>query len=168
MYKIEKPLTIQERADFIVEYNHNKGLRIEETEKALYALEAWELLEGDNVIDNTEAWKAEQELKERERIAKLKLTKREVFLGLFQAKQVTPDMLKAQITDPQALIEFEYANDYYRGNPLIDIVGATLGITPEQLDKFFETNDYTVLLPPVVEEPQEVENENTENATVES
>ena len=80
MYKIEKPLSIQERADFIVEYNHNKGLRIEETDKALYALEAWELLEGDEVVDNTEAWKAEQAQKERERIAQLKLTKREVFL----------------------------------------------------------------------------------------
>ena len=146
-YKIEKPLSIEERANFIVEYNHNQGLRIEETDLAMYALEPWELLEGDEVVDNTEAWEAEQEQKERERIAKLKLTKREVFLGLFQAKQVTPDMIKAQITDPQALIEFEYANDYYRGNPLIDIVGATLGITPEQLDKFFETNDYTYLLP---------------------
>ena len=160
MYKIEKPLSIQERADFIVEYNHNKGLRIEETDLAMYALEAWELLEGDEVIDNTEAWKAEQARKERERIAQLKLTKREVFLGLYQAKGVTPDMIKAQITDPMALIEFEYANDYYRGNPLIDIVGATLGITPEQLDKFFETNDYTHLLPPVVEdELTEVEND---------
>ena len=87
----------------------------------------------------------EKEQQERERIAKLKLTKREVFLGLYQAKGVTPDMIKAQITDAQALIEFEYANDYYRGNPLIDIVGATLGITPEQLDKFFETNDYNCL-----------------------
>lgn len=92
-------------------------------------------------------YEAKQAQKERERIAKLKLTKREVFLGLYQAKGVTPDMIKAQITDAQALIEFEYANDYYRGNPLIDIVGATLGITPKQLDKFFETNDYTVLLP---------------------
>ena len=161
MYKIEKPLTIQERADFIVEYNHNKGLRIEETSKALYALEAWELLEGDNVIDNTEAWKAEQEQKERERIAKLKLTKREVFLGLFQAKGVTPDMLKAQITDPQALIEFEYANDYYRGNPLIDVIGGQLGFTSEQLDKFFETKDYHELLP--VED--EVIDENTTDTT---
>lgn len=145
MYKIEKPLSTQERADFIVEYNHNKGLQIEETDLAMYALEPWELLEGDEVVDNTEAWQAEQELKERERIAKLKLTKREVFLGLYQAKGVTPDMIKAQITDPQALIEFEYANDYYRGNPLIDIVGATLGITPKQLDKFFETKDYIYL-----------------------
>ena len=107
-----------------------------------------------------EAWEAEQKQKERERIAQLKLTKREVFLGLYQAKGVIPDMIKAQITDPQALIEFEYANDYYRGNPLIDIVGATLGITPEQLDKFFEFNDYTYLLQPV-----EVEDEAKSNTT---
>lgn len=89
----------------------------------------------------------QKELEEKERIAKLSLTKREVFLGLYQAKGITPDMIQAQITDPMALIEFEYANDYYRGNPLIDAVGMLLGITPEQLDKFFETKDYTTLLP---------------------
>ena len=104
------------------------------------------VLDGEEYVLKDEAWEEKQAQKERERIAQLKLTKREVFLGLYQAKGVTPDMIKAQITDPQALIEFEYANDYYRGNPLIDIVGATLGITPEQLDKFFETNDYTYLI----------------------
>jgi hypothetical protein len=125
------------------------------------------VLDGEEYVLKDEAWEEKQAQKERERIAKLKLTKREVFLGLYQAKGVTPEMIKAQITDPQALIEFEYANDYYRGNPLIDIVGATLGITPEQLDKFFEINDYTVLMPPIEpEQPIEVDNENTENATL--
>ena len=100
----------------------------------------------EEYVLNNEAYKEKQAQKERERIAKLSLTKREVFLGLYQAKGVTPDQIKAQITDPMALIEFEYANDYYRFNPLIDVVGASLGITSEQLDKFFETNDYTVLL----------------------
>lgn len=117
-----------------------------------YALEPNEIMVGGEPQINPN-YEQEQELKERERIAKLKLTKREVFLGLYQAKGVTPDQIKAQITDAQALIEFEYANDYYRGNPLIDIVGASLGITPQQLDCFFETNDYTCLLP--VEEPIE-------------
>ena len=128
---LQKPYTEEERMNFIVEYNHGMGYTIEETETELQALGYTE---------------EEIAMQEKFRIANLKLTKREVFLGLYQAKGVTPDMIKAQITDPQALIEFEYANDYYRGNPLIDIVGATLGITPEQLDKFFETNDYTVLL----------------------
>lgn len=113
------------------------------------------VLDGEEYVLKDEAWEAKQAQAEKERIAKLSLTKREVFLGLYQAKGVTPEMIKAQITDPMALIEFEYANDYYRFNPLIDIVGATLGITPEQLDKFFETNDYTVLLPPEPVEPEE-------------
>ena len=134
---LQKPYDEIDKLDFIVTYNHIQGYTIEETETELQAL------------GYTEEEIAQQE---RERIAKLKLTKREVFLGLYQAKGVTPDMIKAQITDPQALIEFEYANDYYRGNPLINIVGATLGITPEQLDKFFKTNDYTFLLPPVFED----------------
>lgn len=127
-----KPYTEQERMSFIVEYNHNQGYEIRETE---HALEAWGYTEE------------EKQAQECERIAKLSMTKREMFLGLYQAKGITPDMLKAQITDPQALIEFEYANDYYRGNPLIDVIGSQLGFTSEQLDKFFETKDYTTLFP---------------------
>ena len=124
--KLLKPITGAQRLDFVVKYNHNLSYKIEETEEEL---QAW---------GYTEAELAQQE---RERIAQLKLTKREVFLGLYQAKGVTPEQIKAQITDPMALIEFEYANDYYRGNPLIDSVGAVLGITPAQLDCFFETKD---------------------------
>lgn len=150
--------TEKQRQDFIVTYNHNQGYEIKEyttSETKQEEIEnpetgEVELVEYTVTITNIEAWGYTEEeiaLQEKKRIAQLKLTKREVFLGLYQAKGVTPDMIKAQITDPQALIEFEYANDYYRGNPLIDIVGATLGITPEQLDKFFETNDYTYLLP---------------------
>ena len=38
------------------------------------------------------------------------------------------------------------ANNFYRGNPYIDAVGAILGFTSDQLDNFFETGDYTELL----------------------
>ena len=128
---LQKPYTENERMDFIIQYNHNQGYVIEETETELQALGYTEV---------------EINQQECERIGNLKLTKREVFLGLYQAKGVTPEQIKAQITDEMALIEFEYANDYYRGNPLIDTVGATLGILPNRLDQFFETNDYKCLL----------------------
>ena len=59
-YKLEKPYSDKQRADFVVEHNHNNGLTIQETDTALYALEAWELLEGDTVVDNTESYEAEQ------------------------------------------------------------------------------------------------------------
>lgn len=104
------------------------------------------VLDGEEYVLKDEAWEEKQAQKEKERISRLKLSKREVFLGLYQAKGVTPEQIKAQITDEMALIEFEYANDYYRGNPLIDTVGAILGISPNQLDQFFETNDYKCLL----------------------
>lgn len=149
-YQLQKPYTEKQRLDFIVQYSHNQGLVIEETSEALYALEANEIMvDGKPQVDPE--YEAKQAQAEAERIAKLSLTKREVFLGLYQAKGVTPDMIKAQITDPAALIEFEYANDYYRGNPLIDVVGLALGLKPEQLDKFFDTKDYTYLLPTEVE-----------------
>ena len=162
-YKLEKPYTEKAKINFIVEYNHRQRLQIKETDTALYALEPWEKLEGDEVIDNTEEYEQEQAQKERERLNLLSMTKREMFVGLYQAKQITPDMVKAQITDPQALIEFEYANDYYRGNPLLDVIGLQLGFTTEQLDKFFETKDYKELLP--VEEENSTEQASDASST---
>ncbi|MBO5738531.1 hypothetical protein J6R97_04245 [bacterium] len=138
MYELDKPYTDKQRLDFIVQYSHNKGLRIEETSKAIYALEAWEILDNDNIIDNKDNYDIEQEKKELERIGKLKVSKREVFLGLYQAKGITPEEIKALISDPQDLIEFEYASDYYRGNSLIDKIGALIGLKPCELDYFFE------------------------------
>lgn len=144
--ELKQPYTDKERMDFIVEQNHKNGYEIRETETAL---EAWGYTE-DEIKEQ-----------EREQINMLSMTKREMFLGLYQAKGITPDMLKAQITDPQALIEFEYANDYYRGNPLIDIIGGQLGFTSEQLDKFFMNKDYHELLPI----KDEVTDENTTDTT---
>lgn len=107
----------------------------------------WDIVDGKFVdITDTEEYQTKQAQVERERIARLSLTKREVFLGLYQAKGVTPDEIKEKITDPMALIEFEYANDYFRGNPLIDSIGGIFGITPEQLDNFFEDGNYEHLL----------------------
>ena len=126
----EEPL----QAEF---YNLDK---VEETELEY-------VLDGEEYVLKDSAWEERQAQKERERLNMLSMTKREMFLGLYQAKGITPDMLKAQITDPQALIEFEYANDYYRGNPLVDVIGGQLGFTSEQLDKFFVTKDYHELLP---------------------
>ena len=125
---------LQDTIFFMPQY---QGLEIKEVQEG-YVIYDFELM-------TVEEKKEKEAKKERERLNLLSMTKREMFLGLYQAKGITPDMLKAQITDTQALIEFEYANDYYRGNPLIDVIGAQLGFTTEQLDKFFETRDYHYL-----------------------
>ena len=89
-------------------------------------------------IYNVDRWEERQAQKEKERIAKLSLTKREVFLALYKAKGLTPEMIRSQITDTEALIEFDYATEYFRFNPLIDKIGLMLGYSSEDIDYLFE------------------------------
>ena len=133
-------------------YNLNK---VEETKDEY-------VLDGDEYVLKDEAWKAKKAQEEKERIAMLSLTRGDVFRGLYQAKQVTREQIRVMIENNEliseaqrelALIDFDEALNFYRGNVLIDTLGLALGITSEQLDLFFETNDYTVLLPK--EEPTE-------------
>ena len=164
-YRLDKPYTNKQKIDFIVEYNHNKDLRIEETDLAIYALEAWELLEGDNIIDNTEAWEAEQAQKERKRLDNLSMTRGDVFEALILAKGLTKPQIRAMIENAEIdtmtkalyLNRFDEALDFYRGFPLFDMLGEALGITPEQLDMFFIDKNYKHLLP-VVQQGNEEEN----------
>ena len=147
---LQKPYTENERMDFVVQYNHGMGYVIEETETELQAL------------GYTEEELNEQE---KERIAKLFLTGADVERGIYQAKGMDFDDILAFVManppvglDVKALrIELK-ANNFYRGNPYVDAVGALLGFTSEQLDKFFETNDYTYLIPVEPEEPTTEEN----------
>lgn len=64
-YKLEKPCSETDRLNFIVEYNHKKGLRIEETKTAFFALEANEIISGDKaVIDENYEQKMAKKRKE--------------------------------------------------------------------------------------------------------
>lgn len=140
---LNKPYTEKQKENFIVEQNHRQGYEIRETEEAL---EAWGYTEE------------EKEQQERVRIANLHLTRGDVFRGLLLAKGVTRTQLRAiieqmpeetpeqKIAKEYALIDFDEALDFYRGVALIDRVGEKLGITPEQMTKFFETGDWHELI----------------------
>jgi hypothetical protein len=112
------------------------------------------VLDGEEYVLKNEAWEEKQVQAEKERIAKLYLTGADVERGIYQAKGMDFDDILAFVTQlqPQGLdikalkIELK-ANNFYRGNPYVSAIGQLLGFTEEQLDKFFETNDYTVLLP---------------------
>lgn len=132
-----KPYNSDERMNFIVEQNHKNGYEIKETETAL---EAWGYTEE------------EIQEQERERLDMLFLTGADVERGIYQAKGMDFDDILAFVTEnpPEGLdvkalkIELK-ANNFYRGNPYVNAVGALLGFTCEQLDKFFETKDYKYL-----------------------
>lgn len=150
-YKLQKPYSEKQRADFIVLHNHQNGRSIQESSTALYALEAWEgINENGEVIDNTEAWEAEQAQKESARIGALTLTKR-VFALALQELGITYTQLKALIaTNEQAQLEWDLCVELERSNPLLDLMAAQMGITPEQLDYIFQKANGEDVEPPVV------------------
>lgn len=136
-YKLEKPYTDTQYADFVVKHNHNNGLIIEETETALYALEANEIIvDGEPVIDPD--YEAKQAQAEAERVAKLTCTKR-VFALMLQELGISYAQLKELIaTNEQAQLEWDLCIELERSNPLLDIMALQLGITSVQLDGLFK------------------------------
>lgn len=137
-YKLEHPYTEEQRANFIVEYNHNRSLTIEETEQALFALEKDEIMQEGEPIKNPN-YEEEQAKKEAERIGKLECTKRVFVLMLEQLGIGYFDKIEPLIkSNPQAQLEWELCVKLERSNPLLDIMASQLGVTPEQLDGLFK------------------------------
>ena len=157
-YKLEKPYTDVQYADFVVEHNHQNGRNIEITEDAAYALEPNEMLGEDGVPVINPNYEAELAQKKRARLDKLNLTAADVERAIYKAKGMDfEDVIKKveelnSDTNPSTSIDIKAlkielkANNFYRGNPYINAVGTLLGFTSEQLDEFFETNDYTKLV----------------------
>ena len=171
-YKLEKPYTEKEKADFIVLHNHENGRIIEKNaDGEVYALEANEMMGSNGVPVINPNYEVEQAQKEAERISMLNLTAADVERAIYKAKGMDFEdiinLVSSEIVNSESKInetsthyspvtshsidlkalkiEFK-ANNFYRGNPYIDLVGGILGFTKQQLDEFFETNDYTKLV----------------------
>ena len=72
-YKLEKPYTEIERADFIVLHNHQNNRKIKETETALFALEDNEVMvDGEPQINPD--YEEKQRQAEEERVNNLTMT----------------------------------------------------------------------------------------------
>ena len=130
---LNKPYTEKQRADFIVENNHQYGYEIKETETAL---EAWGL---------TEEEEAEKEAEEEaKRIANLNLTKADFWIALLDGG-ITKDMVKEKINlipdetlKAKTLIRLDEADHFWRGDAAMDIIGAMFGLSPDDLTYLFE------------------------------
>ena len=123
-----KPYTEEQRIKFIVEQNHRLGYSIEEQSTKIVALGL-----------------TQEELNQQERNRKdmLALTRCDVLKALYQAKGITPNDIKALLKDNvEALIELEYAQNFYRGHPMIKAIGEQLGFTSDDLDYLFENKKF--------------------------
>lgn len=104
----------------------------------------WDIIDGVFTdITNTQEYIDKEKEKAKLELAMKSLTKREVFLALYRDKGITPEQIRSMIGDNQeALIEFDYANEYYRFNPLINTIGMSLGYTEEEIDYLFVNKEF--------------------------
>ena len=169
MYYIEKDNKIllfdkdkQKLQDTIAFMPQYEGLEIKEVEEG-YVIYDFELM----TVEEKEAKEAQ---KERQRIDRIILTPSDVERALYYSPlQMDFNDLKALIAEkaPQIdlkglAIEFR-ANNFYRGavdkdgNRIIDMVGAILGYTPEDMDYLFKNKQLPVHEEPTVNEEETAE-----------
>ena len=133
---------LQNTIAFMPQY---EGLEIKEVEEG-YVIYNSELM-------TVEEMEAKETQKERERLDKLSMTRGDVFEALILAKGLTKPQIRAMIENAELdtmtkalyLNRFDEALDFYRGFPVFDMLGKKLGVTPKQLNDFFETKDYHYL-----------------------
>ena len=122
-YRLLKPYSEDDRENFIVKYNHNQGYIINETETELQALGYTE---------------EEMKEKEKEHISHLKCTKRVLALMLQQLGIAYSQLKELIASNEQAQLEWDLCVELERSNPLLDILGAQLGLAPTTIDKIFK------------------------------
>ena len=107
---------------------------------------------GQVVRKSEDEYETEQAVKERERVMNLSLTKADVLLALYQDKGLSPDDIKAMLKDNiPALIKFDYASSYYRGDEVVIALGTQLGYSSDEMDYLFENKTF----PPKIAEEAE-------------
>lgn len=133
---------LQNTIAFMPQY---QGLEIKEVQEG-YVIYDFELM-------TVEEKEAKEVQKERKRLDNLSMTRGDVFEALILARGLTKPQIRAMIekaelddiTKALYLNRFDEALDFYRGFPVFDMLGQVLGVTPKQLDDFFETKDYHYL-----------------------
>lgn len=116
----------------------------DETWSKYCATDKWDIIDGEFTdISTTPEYIAKEEEKKELELAMKSLTKREVFLAIYRDKGITPEQIRNMVGDNQeALIEFDYANDYHRFNPLINSIGSALGYSKEDIDYLFVNKEF--------------------------
>lgn len=90
-------------------------------------------------ISGTEEYREIKRQKELERVANLTCTKRELVLMLQELQYSWKDTIRPLIyANDNAALEWELCVELQRKNPLLNLMGSQLGISPEQIDTLFK------------------------------
>ena len=155
---------LQDTIAFMPQY---EGLEIKEVQEG-YVIYDFELM-------TVEEMEEKQAQKERERLNIRSMTRGDMFEAIILAFGKTKADIRSMIENLEGLTDieralylnrFDEALDFYRGYPAVDLIGKMLGVSSEQLDKFFETKDYKELLPVEDENSTEQASDVSSNSSV--
>ena len=111
-------------------------INIEITKDIFDHIDMYMYSNGEIVLDPD--YEEKQKQKERDRINHLKMTKRVCALMLQQLGVPYTSLKEAIASSEQAQLEWDLCVELERGNPLIDTIGVTFGLSSEQIDRMFQ------------------------------
>ena len=92
----------------------------------------------DGILIINPNYEKELEEKEKERVNSLRCTKRVLALILKELGVSYANLQTLIATNEDAQLEWDLCVELERSNPLLDILGAELGISPTTIDKIFK------------------------------
>ena len=141
-YKLEKPYTEIERADFIVLHNHQNNRKIEETETALFALEDNEIMvDGEPQINPD--YEEKQRQAEEERVNNLTMTALD-FLKVLYTIGLTREQVHNYLDEhPELDEQLKYCQNVWCGvvKQLCPIVIGETEITVQMVEQAFKVKN---------------------------
>lgn len=113
---------------------------VEDNVWAEYAgTDKWDIIDGVFTdITDTPEYIAKKEAEEAERISHLKMTKRVCALMLRQLGISYTTLKETIASSEQAQLEWDLCVELERSNPMIDIIGASFGLSSAQIDQMFK------------------------------
>ena len=99
----------------------------------------WDIIDGVFTdITNTDEYRKKKEEEEKERVNSLRCTKRVLALVLKELGVSYANLQALIATNEDAQLEWDLCVELERSNPLLDILGAQLGLSPTTIDKIFK------------------------------
>lgn len=134
----EDKAKLQQTLLFMPQY---QGLPIKETNKNIVQFE------GQFYFEDDEEYVEKHKQAERERLNNLKMTKADFWIALLD-KDITKEMVKEKIElipdeklKAKTLIRLNDADNFWRGDASMNVVGKMFDITPQELDYLFENGE---------------------------
>lgn len=133
---------------YILKNNENKLITVSDNKEKL---EAQLSFYPESAIEETdieykltsEGWKTPEEFEDynKEQLYNLSLTRADVLLALYDKFSLTPEAIRAKLSERDQ-IRFDYAQNFYRGDESVIALATELGVSDDDLNYLFKNKSF--------------------------